>query len=373
MMSKSLSVTAAIAMVLGSSSQGAMSLAKAEAMDKDGDGEITMGEYATFYKLDFIRRDRGNDGVLTPKEFPNTHLFSLGDRDNDGQLSQDEFLSIYTSKYTQFDTNQDGLIDGTEIDHIPGCTSQMLTYTSQAGKELTLDVDLPSGKGPFPVVVWVHGGGWTGGDSSAFVEFSQRMTLQGIAGVRINYRLANKADDATLEDALSDVLSSIDWVKANAEKYHFDIKRLGIAGASAGGHLSALAAQKTPECIAYVGFCGGYDMLNRGNSDWPNAGLLRRYFGKTDEATLKSNSPLWQVRKSPPETLLLHGTADQIIDPDISVRFAKALRSKGGSVELVLLDDASHGICHQPEFMKISLAASEKFFARVFGLSTVTK
>ena len=222
-----------------------------------------------------------------------------------------------------------------------------------------MDIDLPSGDGPFPVVVWVHGGGWTSGDSSALVEFSQRMTLQGIAGVRINYRLANAADAATLEDALSDVLTSIEWVRSNAETYHFDMKRFGIGGASAGGHLSALAAQQTPECIAYVGYCGGYDMLNRGDSSWPSAGLLRRFLGGTDEATLKASSPIWQIRQSPPDTLLLHGTADKIIDPDIAIRFAEALRSQGGTVKLVLLEGASHGICHQPQLKRQCLAESE--------------
>jgi len=167
-------------------------------------------------------------------------------------------------------------------------------------------------------------------------------------------------------------LASIEWVHSNAGKYHFDMKRFGIGGASAGGHLSALAAQKTPGCIAYIGYCGGYDMVNRGNSGWPNEGLLRRFFGKTDEATLKTNSPIWQIRTSSPDALLLHGTADRTIDPDIS-GFAGALRSRGGTVKIVLLDGASHGICHQPEFKEQCYAETEAFLCRVFGGSPVTK
>jgi acetyl esterase/lipase len=366
-------VAALIALFLASSAQGIMSLAMVEGMDKDGDGQITLGEYAAFYDLDFDRRDRGDDGILTSKEFTNKNLFRQGDRNQDGQLTRAEFQSIYTRKFTPYDINQDGLIAGAEIEHVPGCITQTVVYSNRDGNELTLDIDLPSGDGPFPVVVWVHGGGWTSGDSSALVEFSQRMTLQGIAGVRINYRLANAADAATLEDALSDVLTSIEWVRSNAEKYHFDMKRFGIGGASAGGHLSALAAQQTPECIAYVGYCGGYDMLNRGSSGWPSAGLLNRFFGNSDEATLKANSPIWQIRQSPPDTLLLHGIADNIIDPDIAIRFAEALRSQGGTVKLVLLEGASHGICHQREFKKQCLAESEQFLCGVFGVSSVTK
>jgi len=362
------SITAAvIALFLATTAQGTMPLTMAEGMDKNGDGEITTEEYAAYYDLDFDRRDRGDDGVLTPKEFTNKNLFRQGDRNQDGQLTREEFQSIYTRKFAQYDTNQDGLISGVEIEQVSGCITQTVVYANRGGKALTLDIDSPSGEGPFPVVVWVHGGGWTSGDNSALVEFSQAMTLQGIAGVRIHYRLANSTDAATVEDALSDVLTSIDWVRSNAETYHFDMQRFGIGGASAGGHLSALAAQRTPECIAYVGYCGGYDVLNRGDSSWPSAGLLRRFLGGTDEATLKANSALWQVRKSPPETLLLHGTADTIIDSDIAVRFAEALRSKGGTVKLVLLEGASHGICHQPQPKRQCLAETEAFLTRVFG------
>ncbi len=364
------SITAAvIALFLASSAQAVMSLTMAEGMDQNGDGQITSKEYALYYDLDFDRRDRGDDGVLTPKEFTNENLFRIGDRNQDSQLTRDEFQRIYTRKFAQYDTNQDGLIAGAEIERVLGCVTQTVVYSNRDGKELTLDIDLPSGDGPFPVVVWVHGGGWTSGDSSAFVKFSQAMTLQGIAGVRINYRLANATDAATLEDSLSDVLTSIEWVRSNAETYHFDMKRFGISGASAGGHLSALAAQQTPECIAYVGYCGGYDMLNRGDSSWPSAGLLRRFLGGTDEATLKASSPIWQIRQSPPDTLLLHGTADNIIDPDIAIRFAEALRSQGGTVKLVLLEGASHGICHQPQLKRQCLAESEAFLCRVFGIA----
>lgn len=359
--------TALIALFLISSAQAVMPLTMAEGMDQNGDGQITMEEYAAYYDSDFDRRDRGDNGVLTPKEFTNKNLFRQGDRDHDGQLTRDEFQRIYTRKFAQYDTNQDRLISGAEIEQTPSCITQTVVYANRDDKALTLDIDLPSGNGPFPVVVWVHGGGWTSGDSSALVEFSQAMTLQGIAGVRIHYRLANEVDAATVEDALSDVLTSIDWVRANAETYHFDMKRFGIGGASAGGHLSALVAQQTPECIAYVGYCGGYDMLNRGNSSWPRAGLLRRFLGGSDEATLKANSPIWQIRQSPPDTLLLHGTADTIIDSDIAVRFAEALRSKGGAVKLVLLEGASHAICHQPQLKRQCLAETEAFFTRVFG------
>jgi acetyl esterase/lipase len=368
MMNK-LFATGVLGLGVASSALGVMSQVAAAAMDKDRDGKVTSEEYAAFYDSDFTRRDRGDNGVLTAEELPNKNLFRLGDRDKDGQVTREEFQGIYAPRFSRFDTNGDGLIAGDEIEHVPGRISKTVVYSRPDGKELALDIDLPGGKGPFPVVVWIHGGGWTGGDSSALIDFSQHMTLNGTAGVRINYRLASAPDAATLEQAFADVLASIAWVQSNADEYHFDMKRFGIAGASAGGHLSALAAQKVPGCIAYVGYCGGYDMVDRGISGWPNDGLMRRYFGKTDEATLKANSPIWQVRTSPPETLLIHGTADRIIDPDISVRFAEALRSRGGPVKLVQLEGASHGICHQREFKEKCIAETEEFLCRVFGVS----
>ena len=107
---------------------GIMSQTMAAAIDKNRDGEITPEEYAAFYDLDFSRRDRGDDGILTPRELTNQNLFRLGDRNKDGQLTRKEFQGIYTPRFARFDVNGDGLIAGDEIEHVPGKRNRLITH-----------------------------------------------------------------------------------------------------------------------------------------------------------------------------------------------------------------------------------------------------
>jgi acetyl esterase/lipase len=104
-----------------------------------------------------------------------------------------------------------------------------------------LDVFLPdTGTAPYPVVVWIHGGGWQSGDKAQFRTTPMMAALQsrGYAVVVINYRLSA---EAIFPAQIHDVKAAIRWVKANAASYAINKNNIGVWGSSAGGHLSALA------------------------------------------------------------------------------------------------------------------------------------
>ncbi len=132
-----------------------------------------------------------------------------------------------------------------------------IEYGRSGGEILYLDASIPDGPGPFPAVILVHGGSWTGGDKSpgrandSMANMFDALTRGGFAWFAINYRLAPKyrypAD-------LDDVTMSIRWVKEHAAEYHVDPKRVAISGHSSGGHLAALAAVRasTADQVAAV-------------------------------------------------------------------------------------------------------------------------
>jgi acetyl esterase/lipase len=160
-------------------------------------------------------------------------------------------------------------------------THDDLVYAIVGGKSLGLDLYLPtSGKAPYPLLVFVHGGAWMSGskDTPPFVGLP--MLQQGFAVASIDYRLTSQAgqygsESVTFPAQIHDVKGALRWLRANAWKYNLDPQRFAAWGPSAGGHLSALA-----------GLTGGEPALEGdvgGNLGWSSS--LRcwvDYFGPSD-------------------------------------------------------------------------------------------
>ena len=102
----------------------------------------------------------------------------------------------------------------------------------------SLDVFWPDGAGPFPVVVYYHGGGWSDGHKADGQLFALPFLDMGFAVVNVGYRLtATASAPAAVEDAIC----AVRWVTANASTYRLDSTRVVLVGHSAGGHLALMA------------------------------------------------------------------------------------------------------------------------------------
>jgi acetyl esterase/lipase len=112
-----------------------------------------------------------------------------------------------------------------------------IPYTKNADKLQVLDVYSPLKAKNLPVVFWIHGGGWQGGDKSEVHFKPQVFNGKGFVFVSTNYRLLPNVDMATLT---RDVAKSIRWVHDHIAEYGGDPKRLLIMGHSAGAQLAAL-------------------------------------------------------------------------------------------------------------------------------------
>lgn len=105
--------------------------------------------------------------------------------------------------------------------------------------DLRMDVYMPSGEGPFPGVMVIHGGGWFRGDKSLFAEEAQYLAERGLVAFAISYRLA---PENPFPAALEDVQTSVEFVREHSEEFNLDPDRVAALGGSAGGHLAAMLA-----------------------------------------------------------------------------------------------------------------------------------
>lgn len=259
-----------------------------------------------------------------------------------------------------------------------GCTpSTLTTYSKQtdiayATKDPAqkLDLYVPDGTGPFPLVIWVHGGGWQSGDKA--LTQAMREAGRGYAVASINYRLSGTAK---FPAQIHDVKAAVRWLRANAAANKIDPTRVAAFGSSAGGHLVAL--------LGTSGGVASLEDLSLGNPTQPsNVQAVVDFFGPTDfsqmsatqlaicppsehdtpdsapsklvgcalptcpEAVQKANPIVYVDAKDPP-FLIAHGTADCTVPPNQSELLYDALRNAKVPAKLELIDGAEHG---GPEF-----------------------
>jgi acetyl esterase/lipase len=123
-----------------------------------------------------------------------------------------------------------------------------ITYGKAGDTELKLDLARPQGDGPFPAIVFIHGGGWYQGNPQGYRGQIQEAARRGYVAATISYRLMqfdeSKKETTTATPIfpaqIHDAKAAIRWVRANASKYHINPNRIGVTGGSAGGHLSLL-------------------------------------------------------------------------------------------------------------------------------------
>ena len=112
-----------------------------------------------------------------------------------------------------------------------------LFYTEAKDKLQSLDVYAPPEGKDHPVIVWIHGGGWSKGDKASLQQKPQAFVDKGFVLVSVNYRLVPAV---TVKDIMADLAQSVRWVRDHAAEHRGDPNSLIIMGHSAGAHLAAL-------------------------------------------------------------------------------------------------------------------------------------
>lgn len=228
-----------------------------------------------------------------------------------------------------------------------GVRSEDFIFKKGPDYELKITVDFSDDTDhPSPFMIYIHGGGWARGNNSSSKTLSQYMAKQhGVTGVRVEYAMAGQTG-VTVETSVQDVLDALRYVKDHAEELNIDPERFGFLGTSAGSHLAAVAAMKTPGTKALVGYSGIYDLTTAAIVQKTRDENRIAYFKDRDDKVLRENSGLFLIPKkgSIPPAMLVCGTCDVTVEYDQSTEFAKALRNKGGEVKLDVYKNYDHNL-----------------------------
>jgi acetyl esterase/lipase len=237
-----------------------------------------------------------------------------------------------------------------------------------------------------PVMIFIHGGGWSGGEKYNILIPPHYGTLKtllenGIACATIEYRLVKRGQRAAFE-CVSDCLDATRFLIKNAELYGLDPDRIGVWGASAGGHLALMTVLGRRADFPGDSDLSGIDPKFRCVvSYYPLTSFLQPelhrdgLFAKPDSFKHLIGGPLAERRReaealSPaellsrdcPPVLLLHGDQDKVLSLAYSTYFEKVAREKGVNVTLITVKNAAHGFSGtnlQPSMAEINRLASD--------------
>ena len=236
----------------------------------------------------------------------------------------------------------------------PGRTEHDLTYCTIDQVDLKMDVFYPEDlKAPAPVVVYVHGGGWTSGDKSegAGMRFTPALLQSGYIIVSLNYRLAPAYK---FPAQIIDVSCAIRHLRAYAARYNLDPQRIGAMGGSAGGHLVSLLGladrsagwgdgpyeSYSSRVKVVIDLFGPADLEHMPS----DLNIANEVFGATSptDPALKASSPVTYVSADDPPFLILQGLEDKIVPPEQSQLLYDRLKAAGVPAYLTTIQNAGH-------------------------------
>jgi acetyl esterase/lipase len=258
-------------------------------------------------------------------------------------------------------------------------TFDLVYGTLKGFRPLTLDVYQPPARATaLPLVVFVHGGGWNGGDTrhaASFPDFPRALAAlaqKGYVVASVSYRLSG---EARFPAAVQDVKAAIRWLRGHSRDLNLDPTRVAVWGDAAGGQLAALVGvtcgvapfepdardngELPSDCVqAVIDWGGATDMESLGAAPKqeakPAAGFAPPPTSDAGDflgcepahcapMLARMASPLAFISATSPAFLIQHGGADIQIPPAQSQKLHDALRKAGAPAELVVYPDAGHG------------------------------
>lgn len=243
-----------------------------------------------------------------------------------------------------------------------------------------LDLNIPKeNDGEVGLVLFIHGGGWIGGDKLVYEEDLKEVSeLYGFAAAAINYRYVSEEYD--LNDIMDDINSALALIKQKGEENGVNISKVLLTGGSAGGHLSLLYGYSRAETApikpaAVVDNCGltdlndeSYYVANGLGSDEQIAELFSWAIGETftyeerasKKELLEKFSPLHYVNENTVPTVINHGMKDNVVPYSNAISLEKKLTEYGVVHVLNAYPESGHGLDSDKENLK---TASDLFYS----------
>ena len=258
-------------------------------------------------------------------------------------------------------------------------------YVDHGGRKLLARLYRPGGSGPFPGVVEVHGGAWTQNDRLTNKDIHLPLARSGAVVMAIDFRMP---PEAKYPASICDVNFAVRWLKHRAREFRLRADLIGGLGTSSGGHQIMLSAMRPRDprygvvplsnpdldaslafivlCWAIVDPLARYRMVQANG----NARLVQAHQAYwPDEAAMADANPQLILDRGEsdhlPPALLLQGTKDDNVTPDMADRFAASYRKAGGAIELQKFVGQPHAFIARDPQSPAAIAAVEAITAFV--------
>jgi len=236
-------------------------------------------------------------------------------------------------------------------------------YVPNAAPRQRLDLYVPRQppnmpRQPMPLMVWIHGGAWRAGTKADCPALG--LLQFGYAVASVEYRFSQ---DAVWPAQIQDCKAAIRWLRLHAAENNIDPNRIGVWGASAGGHLVAMlgvtgtvpdfdtpanaGVSSAVQCV--IDCFGPTDFLHYGDKqaqlDAPNSAVSLLFGGpvSTRQPLARSASPVYFVGRDAAPFLILHGDRDPLVPLQQSKELAADLKANGVEATLQVIPGAGHG------------------------------
>jgi acetyl esterase/lipase len=266
------------------------------------------------------------------------------------------------------------------VEYPVGYSSKMdVVYTKVKDWEGKMDIYLPpKEKGPSPVIINIHGGGWNKGVRQSQTGFNTFFKM-GYAVANISYRLTGQA---TAPAAVEDTRCALIYLIKNAKELNIDVNKIVIMGGSAGGHLALMggllgndhrfdgncAGVENIKVAAIIDKYGITDVWDWGYGTNVTSKSATRWLGEkaNDREFARTVSPLTYINKNSPPIFIVHGNADPTVPYQQSVDLHKKLKEVGVQTEFITVEGGLHGKFEKEKNSEINKAIAE--FLRGLGL-----
>lgn len=263
-----------------------------------------------------------------------------------------------------------------------------IEYACIGEHSLQLDLHIPeTGAPPYPVVVWLFGGGWNRGDRKArpVVRLvDDNLYQHGYAIAAIDYRLSG---EAKFPAQLEDCKAAIRFLRKHAKSFQIDANRIGVWGFSAGAHLAALLGltgsinqfevgdnleiSSQVQAVCAFAVTSDFRQVNSQNTcddpNDPNSATAQLFGGPIQEKLelVTQANPVTYISPQVPPFLLIHGEKDGLIAWEQSKLLHEALGKAGVESTLYIIPNGDHGMAglNQAEVEYI-LNITESFFQK---------
>jgi acetyl esterase/lipase len=205
------------------------------------------------------------------------------------------------------------------------------------------DLRLPKGKGPFPVVMNIHGGFWRARYDLAHAgHLCAALTAKGLATWNLEYRRVGN-EGGGWPGTLEDIGRGYRFLPQIAKQYSLDTDKTLVMGHSAGGQLALCLAAHEPHVKRVISLAGVVDLQRAWEQHLSNDAVVEFLGGKPKDVPehYRDADPMELSIKGATQWLI-HGLGDDVVPPDFSHNYAEQKKKRGEDVHLLEISRAGH-------------------------------